>query len=288
MTKASLIDKELILSSNSSVRKAIIIIKFNEVVTTIFNIKKSFTLNAVTLHINRTLTPTTLATLTITISASNINVTLTDTIFRKLRPQFKFTNKTKANIYMKDCVVENIPFFIIDRIKSTFGSYLNVGEKILSAGVTINVNQCNFGGSLVELCYKYNCDIDIKRTNFSNSVLFIISGIKTKVSVVNSIFQQSQFNHDVSIYCPGQLIIQNVSFNGSCAIHSAQLTFSNCDDATIKYCNFENSNTGSLRAYKSNVSLIGSTFTNNKQPNYLAEASVAYFSGSSVSIKECH
>ena len=189
LNKTLLIDKELILSSNSSSQKAIISIKPNKSVRSFFNIKKKFTLTAVTLHVNPTIGVSNMSCL-LSISASNINVTLTNTIFQNTPLQFNFTNKIKANVFMKDCVMENTLSLIMDRTKSTFRSNANVGKKILSTdkGVTINVNQCNFRKSFINLCDQENCAIDIKRSSFSNSVLLISS---EKVSVINSSFWNS-------------------------------------------------------------------------------------------------
>ena len=295
MNKTLLIDKELILRSNSFGRKAIISIKPNKSVGSFFNIKKNFTLTAVTLHLNQTATIITFWNMSylLTISVSNISVTLTDIIFQNISPRFNVTNKIKANVVMKDCVVESTPFLIIDRIKSTFHSNANVGKKILSTdkGVTINVNQCNFRKSYISFCDQENSAIDIKRSNFSNSRSVILS---ENVSVINSIFRQSEFYY-YRVNNPGrQLLIQNVSFSGSSVldwIQSFQLTVRNCDNVTIKYCNFENTIYGTLFAHKSNVFLIGSTFTDNTiftNNYYFSAHGVVYFSGSSVSIEECH
>ena len=296
MTKTLLIDKELILSSNSSGRKAIITIKSNEKVTTFFNFKKSFTLNAVTLHVNRATPFIDLRHVSdlLTISANNTNITLADTVFRNMQPRFNFSSKIKANVVMKDCAVENTPFSTMDRLKPTFLSNANVGKKILSTdkGVTIYVNQCNFRELHGLLCWQFNCDIDIRGSNFINSRLLIrVSGIKHKVSVVSSIFWRSTFCFHSN---PGsQLVIQNVSFNESVPLNSTeiksfQLMVHSCENAMIEYCNFENAINGTLFAYNSAVSLIGSNFTNNQNLNFFTNAGVVDFTNSSVLIKECH
>ena len=293
LNKTLLIDKELILSSNSSSQKAIISIKPNKSVRSFFNIKKKFTLTAVTLHVNPTIGVSNMSCL-LSISASNINVTLTNTIFQNTPLQFNFTNKIKANVFMKDCVMENTLSLIMHRTKSTFRSNANVGKKILSTdkGVTINVNQCNFRKSFINLYDQENCAIDIKRSSFSNSVLLISS---EKVSVINSSFWNSLLYCESGTsdnYPRSQLLIQNVSFNGSSnQMNTFQLTVYNCDNATIKYCTFANTIYGTLLAFKSNVSLIGSKFTDNTiftKNRYNSAPGVVYFSGSSVSIKECH
>ena len=299
MTDILLIDKELTLRSNNPSRRAVLAIKFDlhryKFLIALFNITKSFTLNAVHLNINQTVLDFADVALLL-ISASHINVTLTDNIFQNIRPQFRFISKIKANVVMKDCVVENAPFLIMNPIKSTFLSNADDSGKILLSAdkkVTINVNQCNFRKSYIMFCYQKNCNIDIKGSNFSSSVLYILSGIKTKVSV-NSIFLESTLFHAPEYFPGSQLIIQNVSFIGSGVfghfnlVKPFQMKIDNCDNITIKYCKFENSANGALYAYKSNVFLIGSTFTSNQQLDLFEQAGVVQFLGSSVFMKGCH
>ena len=298
LTDTLLIDKELALRSNNANRRVILTMKFDlrryKFPIALFNITKNFTLNAVNLKINQTALDFADVALVL-ISASHINVTLTDDVFQNIRPQLIFISKIKANVVMKNCVVERAPFLTMTSIKSTFCSNADDSGKNLSTvkRVNIKVNQCNIRKSYVMLCHQKNCNIDIKGSNFSSSVLYMLSGIKTKVSM-NSIFLESTLYHAPEYYPRSQLIIQNVSFKGSGVFGSInlikpfQMKIDNCDNITIKYCKFENSTNGALYAYKSNVYLRGSTFTSNQQLNLFEKAGVVQFLGSSVFMKGCH
>ena len=156
LTDTLLIDKELTLRSSNASRRAILRMKFDlhryKFLIALFNITKNFTLNAVNLKINQTALDFADVALVL-ISASHINVTLTDNIFRNIRPQFSFISRVKANVVMKNCVVESAPFLLMSSIKSTFRSNSDDSGKNLSTvkRVNIKVNQCNFRKSYVML-----------------------------------------------------------------------------------------------------------------------------------------
>ena len=286
-----LIEKELTLTSIKFKHIPKIIMKINshrQSPLAFFNITKNFTLSAVDAYVdNKGLFSSGIHLLTI--QTNKTSVTLSDSYLRYIHPLFDLLADTEITVHLEKCVIENSAQYFGDSI-SFHSIEKNTDASIISnKNVLIEVKECHFVRSSVELCLQTICDIQFKRTNFTKSILFVTSQTKVEVSD-NSKFIDSVLFQRRKFLLKCQLILRNVSFKGTISlggiIEYFQVDIKDCD-VTIQNCNFEDSSTGVLNVYRSKIDIKNSRFTNNYQLDLSKQTGLLQFYGSYTGISHC-
>ena len=269
-----------------------------DIPVTFFNITKSLVLNAVNIYPReKKLVSMYYHVSLLTTSRGNISISLTDCIIKNTTSLFNFTTEGKINMFIKNCTIETVFSDPLEPVKPTFhATDTSTANKVASnTNIIINFHHCNFSRVYTHLCVKENCTVFIKGTNFTKSILFTGSIIRTEISE-NSHFLESAIKHQTQKTFPGsKLIVQNVTFKGPGllkvesrpSIKTIQIWIEQCQNVTIRYCSFQNSSEGVLFVTQSNVTIKDSSFINNQQLNPSEQTSVVEFLGSSVNISDC-
>ena len=207
-----LIEKELTLASIKFQQNPRITIKpdlTRETPYTFFSISKNFTLSAVDVYAQGR----SLLFNLFTINAHNISVTLSDSNLKYILVLFDLTSATEVTVHIESCIIEG-DGSIED--STSFYSAMKTTENnvITNKAALIEVNNCHFIRTPVDLCEGNICDIQFARTSFVHSIVFVTSNTRPKY-FDNSIFIQSALvqSNEYNLEC--QLILQNVNFKGS-------------------------------------------------------------------------
>ena len=283
-----LIEKELTLASIKFQQNPRITIKpdlTRETPYTFFSISKNFTLSAVDVYAQGI----SLLFNLLTINAHNISVTLSDSNLKYILVLFDLTSVTEVTVHIESCIIEG-DGSIED--STSFYSAMKTTENnvITNKAALIEVNNCHFIRTPVDLCEGNICDVQFARTSFIHSIVFVTSNNRAKF-FDNSIFIQSALvqSNEYNLEC--QLILQNVNFKGSPTFRSFGriyflVNIEQCH-AKIHNCNFESSYTRVLNVYRSNANIKNSTFTNNYQLGLFKEPGLLRFYDSSTIISDC-
>ena len=297
LNETVLIEKELTLASINSQHNPRITMKIDlhrKSPFAFFTISKNFTLSAVDVYGNdkRFIFP---GIPLLTIKTQNISVTLSDSNLKYILILFNLIADTEITVHMENCIIENSPTSFKDSI--LFYSTMKTADNnvITNKAALIKVSNCHFVRSYVALCAEKICVIQFTRVNFTQSILAVTSQTRAKISG-NSIFIQSALVQSPEYLLECQLILQNVNFKGSPVFNEFpldpfeqvyfQVNIKQCN-AKIQNCNFENSSTGVLNVYRSNLSIKNSTFANNHQSDLFKQTGLLQFYDSSTIISDC-